>query len=226
MDRDRFQPWFFNYPSGLDLEFVGDALNGAIQWLHDRYRFDCFFVTAHSMGGLVARYAILQNVYEDGRDYICLLVTISTPWGSHQAATQGVKYAPAVVPRWRNMVPGSAFISDLYRRPLPAEVPHYLLFSYSGRSGIMEANNDGAVTLESQLDYRVQHQVEGLYGFDENHVAVLFSDDRVERFNAVLHERAAVLPNRTWRSMMDGIGFSPSAPSGALEKTASPRDWH
>lgn len=196
MDRERFQPWFFNYPSGLDLEFIGGALEGAIKWLHGQYRFDTLFIVAHSMGGLVARYAIQQNVYEDQQDYIRLLVTISTPWGGHRAAAKGVQYAPAVVPSWRDMAPGSDFLSNLYRRQLPATIPHYLFFSYSGRSGMMDENNDGAVTLESQLDYRIQRQARELYGFDEDHVRVLFSEDVVAIFNGILKDRAEALPRR------------------------------
>lgn len=203
MDRQRFQPWFYNYPSGLDLEFIGSALEGAIKWLHERYAFDTLFIVAHSMGGLVARYAILQNVYEDHQDCIRLFVTISTPWGGHRAAAGGVKYAPAVVPSWRDMVPDSAFINHLYGRPLPETVPHYLFFSYSGRSGIMDENNDGAVTLESQLDYRVQRQARELVGFDEDHVQVLFSGDVVAIFNDILRARAEALERGPLRRLLD-----------------------
>jgi pimeloyl-ACP methyl ester carboxylesterase len=190
MDRKRFQPWFFNYPSGLDLEFIGSALEGAIQLLHDRYGFDALFIVAHSMGGLVARHAILQNAYDDHQDYIRLFLTISTPWGGHRAAAQGVKYAPAVVPSWRDMAPDSDFLAHLYRRPLPPEVPYYLFFSYGGRSGMMDENNDGAVTLESQLDYRVQRPAKALFGFDDDHVKVLYSEDMIAVFNTILGERA------------------------------------
>ena len=190
MDRQRFQPWFFNYPSGLDLDFIGNALEGAIQLLHDRYEFDTLFVAAHSMGGLVARHAILQGVYDDHQDYIRLFLTISTPWGGHRAAAQGVKYAPAVVPSWRDMAPDSDFLAHLYSRPLPTEVPYYLFFSYGGRSGMMDENNDGAVTLESQLDYRVQRPAKALFGFEDDHVKVLSSADMIGIFNTVLRERA------------------------------------
>jgi pimeloyl-ACP methyl ester carboxylesterase len=201
MDRQRFQPWFFNYPSGLDLKFIGTALEGAIQLLHERYRFDVLFIVAHSMGGLVARHAILQNIYEDQQDYIRLFITISTPWGGHRAAAQGVKYAPAVVPSWRDMAPDSDFLAHLYSRPLPPDVPYYLFFSYGGRSGMMDENNDGAVTLESQLDYRVQRHAEGLFGFDEDHVKVLFSEDVVGIFNTVLGERANVISQGPLRQL-------------------------
>ncbi|MCB2170897.1 MAG: alpha/beta hydrolase [Deltaproteobacteria bacterium] len=216
MDRTRFQPWFFNYPSGLDLEFIGSALEGAIKWLHERYGYDTLFVVAHSMGGLVARYAILQNVYEDHQDYVRLFLTISTPWGGHRAAAQGVKYAPAVVPSWRDMAPGSAFLTHLYSRPLPPEIPHYLFFSYSGRSGMMDENNDGAVTLESQLDYRVQRHAQALDGFDEDHVQVLYSGDLVAVFNAALKERTDRITQGPLRQLF-GFPKGGSQDAGLLE---------
>jgi len=219
MDREHFQPWFFNYPSGLDLEFIGSALDGVIEWLHKRYDFDTLFIVAHSMGGLVARYAILENVYTDNQDYIRLLISISTPWGGHRAAVQGVKYAPAVVPSWRDMVPDSVFINRLYSRSLPETVPHYLFFSYSGRSGIMDENNDGAVTLDSQLDYRVQRQARELYGFDEDHVQVLFSGDVVAVFNDILKTRAEALARGPLRRLLDWPE-TVSRDAGRIEKQA------
>ena len=106
------------------------------------------------------------------------------------------------------MVPESDFIDGLYRRPLPDTIPHYLFFSYSGRSGMMDENNDGAVTLESQLDYRVQRQAQELYGFDEDHVKVLFSDDVIDAFNGILRERAEALPRHGFLKKM----FSAPAP--------------
>jgi pimeloyl-ACP methyl ester carboxylesterase len=226
MDRERFQPWFFNYPSGLDLAFLGGALNGAIQWLHDRYRFDDLFVVAHSMGGLVARYAILQNVYEYHQDTIRLLVTLSTPWGGHRAAARGVSRAPAVVPSWRNMVPSSPFLTELYRRPLPPEIPHHLFFSYSGRSRLMAQNNDGAVTLESQLDYRVQEKAQRLRGFNENHVTILSSEEMVAVFNQILHDRAASLPKGTLDRLWEGLGISAAAPPKTAEAATTGSRQH
>jgi pimeloyl-ACP methyl ester carboxylesterase len=228
LDRDRFQPWFFNYPSGLDLNFIGDALNGAIKWLHRQYHFDTLFVVAHSMGGLVSRYAILQNVYEDHDDYIRLYVTISTPWSGHQMAAKGVERAPVVVPSWRNVVPDSAFIAGLYDRQLPGTIPHYLLFSYSGRSNRMDENNDGAVTLESQLDYRVQRRARAIYGFDENHVKVLFSDDVIDIFNDILRQRAEALPRRkpSLLDVFEGEGSTPPDPDSAKSKVPRRNDQH
>jgi hypothetical protein len=177
------------------------------------------------MGGLVSRYAILQNVYEDHHDYIRLYVTISTPWAGHRAAAFGVEKAPAVVPSWRNVVPDSEFITGLYDRKLPATIPHYLLFSYSGRSDRMERNNDGAVTLESQLDYRVQRQAREIYGFDEDHVKVLESDDVIDIFNDILRERADELPRRQnpFLRFFEGADSKPSDPDN-LPRTVHSHD--
>jgi pimeloyl-ACP methyl ester carboxylesterase len=193
LDHSRFQPWFFNYPTGLDLAFSSGVLNECLEWIHKKYRFDNLFVVAHSMGGLVSRHAILENVYEGRHDYIKLFVTISTPWGGHKAAAMGVANAPAVVPSWRDMVPESDFIANLYKRPFPRQIPYYLIFSYSGRSGIMDENNDGAVTIESQLDDRVQADAAKLYGLNEDHVSILFSEDVVQTLNSVMRDRYKTL---------------------------------
>jgi hypothetical protein len=124
------------------------------------------------------------------------------------------------------MVPDSAFIANLYERPLPETIPHYLFFSYSGRSGVMDENNDGAVTLASQLDYRVQRQIQGLYGFDEDHVRVLFSDDVVAVFKAILKNRADELPHKPFRWFIDRPGGAPAASHGISERTTRHRDRH
>ena len=91
IDRNRFQPWFYHYPSGVSLDKVSRILNLLIATLHDDYQFKQLYVTAHSMGGLVSRSFIIQNTFEDGNDYINLFVSISTPWNGHDAAKKGSK---------------------------------------------------------------------------------------------------------------------------------------
>jgi hypothetical protein len=103
IDRRRYQPWFYVYPSGMRLETAADALNEAVKALHERYRFERLHVAAHSMGGLVSRRFIQKNVIDDGNRYINTFITFSSPWGGHEAAAMGVKYAPEVVPSWRDM---------------------------------------------------------------------------------------------------------------------------
>jgi hypothetical protein len=68
IDRDRYQPWFYHYPSGIQLEKISRFLNNLITTLHDDYQFKQLYMTAHSMGGLVSRSLIFKNMYEDGND--------------------------------------------------------------------------------------------------------------------------------------------------------------
>ena len=60
----------------------------------------------------VSRSFIATNVLDHGNTCAQEFVSISTPWGGHEAASMGVKFRPAVVLSWRDMVTGSDF-----RRP-------------------------------------------------------------------------------------------------------------
>ena len=124
LDRSRLQPWFFYYPSGARLETVVDVLENAVAQLRVRYGFRELYVVAHSMGGLIARAAVLDRG-------ATRFVTIATPWGGNEAAQAGVEHAPAVVHAWSALAPGSAFLDALFyeqgggerrRRRLPATV--------------------------------------------------------------------------------------------------------
>jgi hypothetical protein len=88
----------------------------------------------------------------------------------------------------------------------------------------MDANNDGAVTLESQLDYRAQRQARAIYGFNENHVKVLFSDDVIDIFNDILRQRAEEMPKRRFFKEV----FSQPPPDANMLKSNAPggRDLH
>jgi pimeloyl-ACP methyl ester carboxylesterase len=147
IDREKYQPWFYYYPSGVQLDRLGNALNYLVSYLHDRYRFDRLYITAHSMGGLVARSFILKNHFRDKQRYIRLFVSISTPWGGLETAARGVESAPAAIPSWHDVVPNSPFIQGLFNRQLKPDIPYYLFFSYKGECSLFMDNNDGAITL-------------------------------------------------------------------------------
>lgn len=190
LDRKRFQPWFFHYPSGIPLRRVSGALNYLIVHLHGIHGFKRLFVAAHSMGGLVSRTFILRNINKSGDDYIKLFVTISSPFGGLETAEQGVEKAPAVIPSWRDVVPGSPYIEKMLDQSLRPKVPYYLFFSHKGNCSLFMDNNDGAVTLRSQLEPRVQADAVRIYGYDESHVGILSSPAVIEQFNGILADAA------------------------------------
>ena len=186
IDKKKYQPWFYYYPSGVQLDRLGNALNYLVSYLHDRYRFDRLYVTAHSMGGLVARSFILKNHFRDKQRYIRLFVSISTPWGGLETAAKGVKSAPAAIPSWHDVVPDSPFIQSLFNHKLKPDVPYYLFFSYRGKCSMFMDNNDGAITLRGALDLRAQEDAVRVKGFDEAHVDILYSPVVLKRYKEVL----------------------------------------
>jgi pimeloyl-ACP methyl ester carboxylesterase len=164
-----FQNWVFFYPSGLRLDKSAHMLASVVAEVRKKHRFDRLIVVAHSMGGLVAREAVLRLEEQLPALRVPLLVTLATPWGGHRAAELGVRYSPGVVPSWIDLQVGAPFQRQLLSRPLPAGTAHHLLFAFKGRG------DDGVISLTSQLDPRAQAAAAGVRGFDETHMSILSS---------------------------------------------------
>jgi len=192
LDRDTFQPWVYYYPSGVSLGAVADHLDQTMMKLRRRLGFDEFHVVAHSVGGLVSRSFIFRHYHSLGHATIPVFVTIASPWGGHRSAALGVQRAPAVVHSWRDLAPGSPFLSAMFftdaealhgRKPLPGELSHHLIFAFKRNPNSLGESNDQTVTVASQMRWEAQQDADRLYGFDENHVGMLHS----ERVSAVIN---------------------------------------
>jgi pimeloyl-ACP methyl ester carboxylesterase len=173
LDRTKYEPWVAYYPSGIRLPVLSQILAQLLLRARESYGVDRIFIVAHSMGGLIARSAI-QQLSEKGQSaLIAGLVTLDTPWGGHPSAAIAVERAPEAVPSWIDLAPGSKFLRTL---PQPApKVPFYLFFGVGGRVSRYDENNDGVVTVESQLVRWAQDQATQLVGFSESHMGVLQS---------------------------------------------------
>jgi Alpha/beta hydrolase of unknown function (DUF915) len=185
LDRTRFQPWVFQYPSGFRLALISDFLVRTLDELQALHKFDRYAIVAHSMGGLVSRAAVNKIVKRDDTPPIILYVTISTPWEGHEAAKAGAQYSPVVLPVWLDMVPGSPYLSHLFEKQLPATVPYYLIYGYEGGSG-----TDGTVSLRSVLKIEAQDQSVRTTGFPYNHTGILQSGEVIDRLNVLLARHA------------------------------------
>jgi pimeloyl-ACP methyl ester carboxylesterase len=188
LDRTRFQPWVYSYPSGAYLSLIADHLTQTMSKLEVRYGFKRFALVAHSMGGLVSRGFILRHARASPVE-IPLFVTISTPWSGHESAEIGVKLAPAVVDVWRDMVPGSEYLRSLFATSLPPSMEHDLIFTYSRKSSSFGVSDDHTVTVASQLDSQAQQEALHMYGIDDTHIGVLQNP----RVAEVLNKRLAAL---------------------------------
>jgi len=190
IDRHRYQPWFFYYPSGLRLKTLSDLLYEKLNAIYSRYKFERLFITAHSMGGLVVRSFINQYGSDMHCDYLRLFVSISTPWGGVDRAKwaghsvfKPLEYIPA---SWKDLASGSKFIENLFQKEIPPQIKFYLLFGYKGDNLLLKGADDGAVALKSQLDLRAQSEATRCYGFNEDHVSILFSKQVLGLYDKLL----------------------------------------
>jgi len=126
IDRNKYQPWFYYYPSGNSINSMSHLLLWKLENLQLKYKFKELYITAHSMGGLVVRSFLVNHGH-----YFPLVtnfISISTPWGGEKLAESGVKYSPAVIPAWIDMQSDGEFITSLFKKKMPPGVKHYLFF--------------------------------------------------------------------------------------------------
>lgn len=225
LDRQRYQPWIFYYPSGAPVESMSHLLYWKLFNLHLKHGFEQLVITAHSMGGLVARSFLVNQ----GAQFPLpkLFVSVSTPWGGEPAAETGVRHSPAVVPSWHDMRPEGRFVRELFLRRLPPRTEYVLLFGHKGGYSLTRPNTDGTVTLASQLKSPAQAEARRVFGFDEDHVSILFAPDVFAQYTAVLDDPA-------WRGARAGaqetgllrlhVATVPQpAPGGAAAPPSAPR---
>lgn len=184
IDRSRYQPWIFYYPSGARLDTISFLLQAKLYELYRKYEFESLYVVAHSMGGLVARSAIIEK--NNFTDSIKLFVSISTPWGGEKRAKTGVENSPAVIPSWKDVEPDSEFIKRIFATKIDPSIRYYLFFGHKGGGSLFRQNNDNTVTLESMLDSRAQADALKVTGLNEDHVSILSSPEMMGYFKAVL----------------------------------------
>lgn len=186
LDRSRFQPWFYYYPSGVRLSSVSYLLLWKLVNLQAKYQFDKIYFTAHSMGGLVARSFIISH----GRQFpfVRLFISLATPWGGDRMAEYGVRQSPVVMPSWIDMQPEGDFIQSLYRTKLPDYIDFYMFYGHKGSRNPFRSNNDGTINLASLLDPRPQSEAKMNYGFNEDHATILSSKAVLTQYNAILNQ--------------------------------------
>jgi pimeloyl-ACP methyl ester carboxylesterase len=188
LDRSRYQPWVFVYPSGQRLASSAAVLDACITALHREYGFSRLYVTAHSMGGLVARDFIQRNASSPDNHYLPVFVTLATPWRGHRAARLGVECSPAVVPSWIDMQTDSEFQQAIFARPLPASTAYYLIYAQTDPTQPVERATDGTVAVSSQLHPDAVRDARTVLGFTENHTSVLTSPTVIAAYQRILME--------------------------------------
>jgi pimeloyl-ACP methyl ester carboxylesterase len=202
MNRSRFQPWFYYYPSGAPVKSMSNLLFLKLLKLRKKHHFDSMFIIAHSLGGLVARSFIMD--FETRFPFVRLFLAIATPWGGDKMAGYGVRHSPVVVPCWRDLQPDGSFLYSLYHRRMPEGIDFYIFFGHKGNRNPFRPNNDGTISLASLLDPRSQSDAKRIIGFNEDHESILYSKAVLGKYNAILNEKQ-IRPHRK-HSILMSIG--------------------
>lgn len=191
LDRSRYQPFFFYYPSGLPLDKLSAVLAQTILFLDKSSRNNRhnIVLVAHSMGGLITLSAIQKLAAEGMPRSLKMYVSASSPYGGNKSAKTWQDSAPAFVASWRDMAKDSAFLQQLVRQPFPEDLPFYLFYSYNDPSLLKKyEGSDGVVTVRSQLEPRIKKMATKVYGFDDTHAGILKSKPAREKLMQLLDE--------------------------------------
>lgn len=175
MDRKRYQPWFFYYPSGLRLSLASRLLSGELAELQGRYGFGRIAIAAHSMGGLVGRAMLIHDDYEKQKNAGSLFVTFATPWSGFESADASQWIPYRTIPSWMDIRSQSIFIKRTMDADLPRSVRHYLFYG-----------KEDTVSKGKALDERATASAQETIGFDCTHDTILTDRKVFLKFRDIL----------------------------------------
>lgn len=187
LDRERFQPWFYYYPSGVRLSRAAELLAQTLREIEARHESRRMHIVAHSMGGLVGQAYLARSANVSASPDVGAFVAIATPWSGHAAAQDGLDRSPVVLPVWRDLAPSSDFLERLFdQQPSIARAGTelHLLFGYRGAGG-----TDGVIALSSMLRGEALQHAQSVRAFDNTHAGILRDDDAIAAVRQLL-ERA------------------------------------
>lgn len=185
MNRDLYQPWFFSYPTGMSLTESAELLTELLEGLREIYGFEEMYLTAHGTGGLIARAAIIKNLKEESPDYITVFVSIATPWGGYKTEAEEILESTNAIPSLVDMKPDSQFFRSLYSKRMGFKLDHYMFVAY-GTGMLTLGPLGGPPPLKSQLYFTAQTEAVKEYGFYEDYLGILGSEDVVRKYNRIL----------------------------------------
>lgn len=222
LDRDRYRPWFFHYPSGGDLDqlaslFYNLFLSGDVIPLNGTP----LIVVAHSMGGLVVRESFNHYRGVKNENKVDTFISIATPFNGHPSAESGENNGLIVLPAWRDLNPNNAFIKKLYRKPLPEFINHQLYYTFKNDKTLkLSENSDGVVPLSSQLRTQAQRQSQNQFGFNYGHVEILESREMIDTLLDKFSNVEGMFPEHHMKILENG-GFDLQ-----LSRNYSPQTQH
>ncbi|HDQ04655.1 MAG TPA: alpha/beta hydrolase [Deltaproteobacteria bacterium] len=177
LDRSRYQPWFFYYPSGIHLSLSSQLLYDELMELHARHGFKNMCIVAHSIGGLVTRSLLTTYKFDKQNNFIKVYVTLATPWSGFEMADASQKYQHKSLPSWMDIGAQSVFIRRTMNAKLPRNIRYYLFYG----------KND-MVCEGRALDERAVSDARQTFSFDCDHNSILSDRHLFRKFKDILQK--------------------------------------
>jgi len=187
LDRSRYQPVYFVYPSGMALAGAARQLGTRLKEFVGRHAVDRFAVIAHSMGGLVAAGAVDEVDAADALPGWRALIAISSPFAGVETA-QYAERLPQHPPAWDDLGGRSAFLTKLHATRFPRTLDFYLFFGARSSRRLMSAlgNNDGVLTIDAVVGSPLSGSARDVFGFYEDHMSILAAPLVFRRLDEIL----------------------------------------
>jgi pimeloyl-ACP methyl ester carboxylesterase len=177
LDRSRYQPWFFYYPSGIHLSLASQLLYDELIELYDKYGFKKMCIAAHSIGGLVTRSLLTKYKFDKQHNFVKLYVTFATPWTGFEAADASQKLPHKSIPSWMDIGSQSIFIRRTMSAELPSNIRYYLFYG-----------KEDKVSKGKALDERAALDACEKFAFDCDHYSILSDRKVFIKFNKILEK--------------------------------------
>jgi len=177
LDRTRYQPWFYYYPSGIHLSLAAQLLYDDLTELQHKYKFKKMCIAAHSIGGLTTRALLTKNKLDKQNNFVKLFVTFATPWTGFEAADLSQIIVHKSIPSWMDLGSQSVFIKRTMSAQLPAQIKYYLFYGKEDKLSKGKALDDRAVLNASEI-----------FGFDCDHNTILTDRKVFIKFNEILEK--------------------------------------
>jgi pimeloyl-ACP methyl ester carboxylesterase len=182
LDRSRYQPWFFYYPSGIHLSLASRLLYDELTELQSKYGFKKMCITAHSIGGLITRSLLTKYKFDEQNNFVKLYTTFATPWTGFELADASQTLTHKSIPSWMDIGSQSIFIKRTMSAELPPYIHYYLFYG-----------KEDKVSKGKALDERATSGAHEKFGFDCTHDSILTDRKVFLKFNEILEKELSPL---------------------------------
>lgn len=196
IDREKYEPWFTYYPTGLEIKETVAMFRLNLARLANYYEQDKVVLVAYSMGGLIAKEAL--SITDDGIHMpdIPLLIGIANPWGGSIKTTTGAKTSITASPdrqasygpdSWKQLTEEADYIQNLFDTPFPDDLEFHIIYGLGGDDEDIPGPDDGTLTERSLARPEAVEQADSVTVFqDLSHKTIITDKQTIDLVNEKL----------------------------------------